>query len=154
MKKQCLYNVFCNFSELIFWITSIVGCWGIPIIQQLLLELCEPQNHHKRLPLCSPSANQDCWKLKPEARTWCAEASSVLALQQSTPSCKSQHTATIYSFVQVAGIVNDHISFCFGFQVCSNVKNVGARVSIVWKNVEFTIFRGFRYQVDVVNNWS
>jgi hypothetical protein len=41
-KKQCLYNVFFNFSELIFWITSMVGCWGIGIIQQLLLELCEP----------------------------------------------------------------------------------------------------------------
>ncbi|TVU48057.1 hypothetical protein EJB05_07679, partial [Eragrostis curvula] len=31
---------------------------------------------------------------------------------------------TIYSFMQVAGIVNDHISCCFRFQACSNEKNV------------------------------
>ncbi|GJN08769.1 hypothetical protein PR202_ga26724 [Eleusine coracana subsp. coracana] len=33
---------------------------------------------------------------------------------------------TIYSFMQVAGIVNDHISCCFRYQACRNVKNGSA----------------------------
>jgi DNA-3-methyladenine glycosylase I len=37
---------------------------------------------------------------------------------------------TIYSFMQVAGIVNDHISCCFRFQARSNVKNVRAEPAL------------------------
>jgi DNA-3-methyladenine glycosylase I len=37
---------------------------------------------------------------------------------------------TIYFFIQVARIVNDHMPFCFGFQVSSNVKNVGAESAL------------------------
>jgi DNA-3-methyladenine glycosylase I len=41
---------------------------------------------------------------------------------------------TIYSFMQVAGIVNDHLSCCFRFKACSQHKasenNVGAEPAL------------------------
>ncbi|WVZ55855.1 hypothetical protein U9M48_006461 [Paspalum notatum var. saurae] len=73
--------------------------------KQLLLELCEPQalfRHARQMPTKTPKAEAISKEM-----------------------CRGFHCVgptTIYSFMQVAGILNDHVSCCFRFQACSQHK--------------------------------
>ncbi|THG16064.1 hypothetical protein TEA_005599 [Camellia sinensis var. sinensis] len=101
-------------------------------LKQLLLELCKPQAHKKWIPLCTPSTSQDT-ESRAHKQGFDAERLFRYARQVPVKTPKAEliskdlmqrgfrcvGPSVVYSFMQVAGLTNDHLVTCFRYRECN-----------------------------------